>query len=108
MDLQEFLRHSGLRVTAPRLAVLAALEELPDRTKMRTRWRLRARAAGTLSTQAVYDNLHLLTEAGMVRRISQRVAQRFMNCAWATTTTTWSAGVRRADVSLASLAMRRA
>src|SRR5260221_11597968 len=67
--LHESLRQAGLRVTGPRLAVLTAVlaegqhrdaEAIADaaRTKL-----------GTLSTQAVYDNLHILEKAGLVRRI---------------------------------------
>ena len=69
MDSRELLRASGLRLTAPRLAVLSALEAMPahqsaDAIASEARARL-----GTLSTQAVYDNLRVLVEAGLVRRI---------------------------------------
>jgi len=66
------LRARGLRVTRPRLAVLAVLEEaragqqhLPVSAIVE---RARARA-GALSTQAVYDGLEALTRSGLVRRI---------------------------------------
>lgn len=68
-SLQEVLRRAGLRVTAPRLAVLLSVqgtgrhrdaEAIADAARSRL---------GTLSTQAVYDNLHILEEAGLVRRI---------------------------------------
>jgi len=62
------LRAADLRVTAPRLAVLAALPpgcHLDAETVAKTaRERL-----GSLSTQAVYDILRALTGAGLVRRI---------------------------------------
>ena len=62
------LRAAGLRVTAPRLAVLAVVREgdhlAVDEIAVRTRRRL-----GTVSTQAVYDVLHALAGAGLVRRI---------------------------------------
>ena len=62
------LRAADLRVTAPRLAVLAALPpggHLDVETVAATaRDRL-----GALSTQAVYDILRVLTTAGLVRRI---------------------------------------
>jgi Fur family ferric uptake transcriptional regulator len=67
--LQESLRRAGLRVTAPRLAVLMSVlgegqhrdaEAIADAARQRL---------GTLSTQAVYDNLHILEEAGLIRRI---------------------------------------
>lgn len=62
------LRAAGLRVTAPRLAVYAALEEGDhldaDAVAERARRRL-----GSVSTQAVYDTLHLFTRLGLARRI---------------------------------------
>lgn len=65
---QERLRAVGMRVTAPRLAVLAAVHDgghLPaDAVAVAARARL-----GSLSLQAVYDNLHALLEAGLIRRI---------------------------------------
>lgn len=67
-DLQELLKHAGLRVTSPRLAVLSALEGLPHQTVEAIAAVARERL-GSLSTQAVYDNLHLLVDAGLVRRI---------------------------------------
>jgi Fe2+ or Zn2+ uptake regulation protein len=69
ITIHESLRQAGLRVTAPRLAVLTAVlgegqhrdaEAIADAARKRL---------GTLSTQAVYDNLRILTEAGLVRRI---------------------------------------
>lgn len=69
---QDRLRAAGLRVTRPRLTVLAVLDEattahehLPVLDVER-----RARAAlGTLSRQAVYDCLEALAGAGLARRI---------------------------------------
>jgi len=62
------LRDAGLRVTAPRLAVLAELMEgkhlTADQVSIAVRGRL-----GTISTQAVYDVLGALTRAGLARRI---------------------------------------
>ncbi len=62
------LRTAGLRVTATRLAVLAAVREgdhlLVDEIAASARRRL-----GAVSTQAVYDVLHALTAAGLARRI---------------------------------------
>ncbi len=63
------LRAAGLRVTALRLAILAALEAThshPDVTWLVEEAR---RRLGTVSTQAVYDALASLTAAGLVRRI---------------------------------------
>ncbi len=69
LALPEQLRKAGLRVTAPRLAVLNAVQgdgqhRDADEIAICSRERL-----GTLSIQAVYDNLHVLVEAGLVRRI---------------------------------------
>lgn len=63
------LQAHGLRVTASRLAVLGALDELePHATVDEVETAARARI-GTLSTQAVYDILRALHAAGLVRRI---------------------------------------
>ena len=62
------LRDAGLRVTSPRLAVLMSLEEGQHLDADAIADAARARL-GTLSTQAVYDNLHILERAGLVRRI---------------------------------------
>lgn len=70
VDLREHdLREHGLRVTAPRLAALAAIAEDPhaDADTIATAVRKRL---GAVSRQAVYDVLHALTAAGLVRRIS--------------------------------------
>ncbi len=65
----ELLRRAGLRVTAPRLAVLAALAETTAHPDVETvAAAVRARL-GTISTQAVYDVLRALVEAGLARRI---------------------------------------
>jgi Fe2+ or Zn2+ uptake regulation protein len=67
--LSKSLRRAGLRVTGPRLAVLSAVQGVgqhrdADAIAVASRKRL-----GTLSTQAVYDNLRILVEAGLIRRI---------------------------------------
>jgi Fur family ferric uptake transcriptional regulator len=67
--LPEILRSHGLRVAAPRLAVYRAVAQAgdhPDAEEIACR----ARALiGTLTTQAVYDVLHVLTSVGLLRRI---------------------------------------
>ena len=69
LAVRERLHKAGLRVTAPRLAVLAAVAvEGQHRDAETIAVAARARL-GTLSTQAVYDNLHALVEVGLVRRI---------------------------------------
>ena len=62
------LREAGLRVTAPRLAVLSSVRDLdhPDVDDVVRAARLRL---GAVSTQAVYDVLRAFEEAGLVRRI---------------------------------------
>ena len=65
----ESIRSAGLRVTAPRLAVF---ESVMGEGQHRDAEEIAAAARkrlGTLSTQAVYDNLHTLEDAGLVRRI---------------------------------------
>lgn len=62
------LRASGLRVTAPRLAVLSALETAPHSTADDVASRVRE-ALGSVSTQAIYDVLRAFVTAGLVRRI---------------------------------------
>jgi Fe2+ or Zn2+ uptake regulation protein len=62
------LRSAGLRVTAPRIAVLDVIPPGShldaDAVAQLARKRL-----GRVSTQAVYDVLHALTGAGLLRRI---------------------------------------
>jgi Fur family transcriptional regulator, stress-responsive regulator len=65
----DLIRSRGLKATAQRQAVLDAVAELGGHPDVEAIAR-RARASlGTLSTQAVYDNLRALTEAGLLRRI---------------------------------------
>jgi Fe2+ or Zn2+ uptake regulation protein len=66
--LAEQLREAGLRVTAPRIAVLAEVTAVKHVTADQVATSVRARL-GTISTQAVYDVLSALTRAGLVRRI---------------------------------------
>jgi len=66
-DAHGLLREHGLRVTRPRLAVLAALATGPHSSAEGVL--TRARTLAPLSVQAVYDVLHTLTERGLVRRI---------------------------------------
>ncbi|MBA2769263.1 MAG: transcriptional repressor [Sporichthyaceae bacterium] len=62
------LRAAGLRVTRPRLAVIAALAEHPHAPVEPLVQAVRTRI-GTVSVQAVYDVLRTLGSAGLVRRI---------------------------------------
>ncbi|MGH8504287.1 MAG: Fur family transcriptional regulator [Gammaproteobacteria bacterium] len=65
---RDALRGAGLRVTAPRTAVLMWLSEHPHATADHIRSGVRGRL-GSVSTQAVYDVLAACTGAGLVRRI---------------------------------------
>jgi Fe2+ or Zn2+ uptake regulation protein len=67
--LADRLRARGLKATAPRLAVLEAVADLEGHPDVDTIARHARARLGTLSTQAVYDNLRVLTELGLVRRI---------------------------------------
>ncbi len=63
----ECLREAGLRVTQPRLAVLAVVRNRPH-LDAEAISQIARRGLGRLSTQAVYDVLHALTGAGLIRR----------------------------------------
>ena len=65
---EQLLRQAGLRVTRPRLAVLGALRERPHAGADTVLGVVR-RELGAVSTQAVYDVLHVLAERGVARRI---------------------------------------
>jgi Fur family transcriptional regulator, stress-responsive regulator len=67
-DATTLLRGASLRVTRPRVAVLDALADHPHADTDTIATAARA-GLGTVSTQAVYDVLRALTEAGLVRRI---------------------------------------
>jgi Fur family transcriptional regulator, stress-responsive regulator len=67
--LCDSLRRAGLRVTAPRLAVLTAAQGEGRHRDAEAIAEAARERLGSLSTQAVYDNLHILEDAGLVRRI---------------------------------------
>jgi len=62
------LRGAALRVTRPRVAVLAAVHDHPHADTSSIIGHVRA-GLGEVSHQAVYDVLAALTDAGLVRRI---------------------------------------
>jgi Fur family ferric uptake transcriptional regulator len=62
------LRAAGLRVTAGRVAVLQAVTGVPHATADDVVRTVRA-SLGSVSVQAVYDALHALTEADLLRCI---------------------------------------
>ncbi|MHA7306700.1 Fur family transcriptional regulator [Arthrobacter sp. TMN-49] len=67
--LEEMLRAVPLRVTRPRVAVLAAVSSHPHADADTIIGAVRA-VLGTVSKQAVYDVLAALVEADLVRRIA--------------------------------------
>src|SRR3954451_9842223 len=67
-ELEALLRAASLRVTRPRLAVLAAVYEHPHADTHSLIDAVRE-DLGDVSQQAVYDVLGALTDAGLVRRI---------------------------------------
>ncbi len=70
-DLEHILRGVALRVTRPRVAVLSAVHDHPHADTESLIGAVR-RDFGDVSHQAVYDVLHALTDAGLVRRIQPR------------------------------------
>jgi Fe2+ or Zn2+ uptake regulation protein len=67
-ELEGMLRESSLRVTRPRVAVLAVVHDHPHADTYSIIGLVREEL-GTVSQQAVYDVLRALTDAGLVRRI---------------------------------------
>jgi Fur family transcriptional regulator, stress-responsive regulator len=67
-ELTAALRDGGLRVTAPRLAVLSVVTEGKHMTAEQVALAARERV-GAISQQAVYDVLGALTRGDFVRRI---------------------------------------
>jgi Fur family ferric uptake transcriptional regulator len=68
VELERTLRAASLRITRPRVAVLAAVYEHPHADTHAIIGRVRE-DLGEVSQQAVYDVLRVLTDAGLVRRI---------------------------------------
>lgn len=66
--MSQALRAAGLRVTLPRLAMLAWLAEHPHSTAEAISAGLREQY-GAVSTQAVYDMVAACSDAGLLRRI---------------------------------------
>lgn len=67
-DAERLLRDASLRVTRPRVSVLAAVHAHPHADTDEIAGVVRA-DLGEVSTQAVYDVLRALTAAGLLRRI---------------------------------------
>ncbi|GAD86029.1 Fur family transcriptional regulator [Nocardia asteroides] len=70
-EFQQLLRGVSLRVTAPRVAVLAAVHEHPHADTDSIIRAVRSRLS-VVSHQAVYDSLRTLTAAGLLRCIQPR------------------------------------
>jgi len=68
LDVEQLLRGVDLRVTRPRVAVLAAVYDHPHADTDTIIGAVRGEI-GDVSTQAVYDVLRALSSAGLVRRI---------------------------------------
>ena len=68
VDYEQLLRGADLRVTQPRLAALAAVHDHPH-ADTGSLTRAIQDDLGEVSSQAVYDVLRALTDAGLVRRI---------------------------------------
>lgn len=67
-DPTDLLRHHQVPVTAQRLAVLRAVSKRPHSTAETIAGEVRAEI-GTISRQAVYNVLGVLTDKGLIRRI---------------------------------------
>jgi Fe2+ or Zn2+ uptake regulation protein len=68
-EITERLRDAGLRVTAPRVSVLAVLDESADHPRV-DQIIERVRGSGvSISTQAAYDVCEALHHAGLARKI---------------------------------------
>ena len=76
-DVERLLRENGLRVTAQRLAVMDAVSARPHATADDLAADVRA-GIGSISRQAVFDTLGVLTDRGLIRRIQPaRSAARY-------------------------------
>jgi Fur family transcriptional regulator, stress-responsive regulator len=68
-DVRNLLKASRLRLTAPRLAVLEVVANEGKHQDAEFIERAARQRLGSLSRQAVYDNLNALVAAGVLRRI---------------------------------------
>lgn len=76
-DALQLLRDRGIQVTAQRLAVLGAVSARPHAAADDLVGDVRA-SIGSVSRQAVFDALTMLTEEGLIRRIQPaRSAARY-------------------------------
>lgn len=68
VDAEQMLRDASLRVTRQRVAVLGVVHQHPH-SDTATIVDLVRGDVGDVSVQAVYDVLHALTDAGLLRRV---------------------------------------
>lgn len=68
MDYRLLLRSHGLRATGPRIAALKEANQAGHITVEELRKHITAQI-GSVSTQAVYDIVHVLTEKGLMREV---------------------------------------
>lgn len=68
-EWEDLLKQAGLRVTAPRIAVLEAVEQEGKHRDAEFIVSAARSRLSTLSRQAVYDNLNALVKANLIRRI---------------------------------------
>jgi Fur family ferric uptake transcriptional regulator len=67
-DVEQLLRSNGVQVTAQRIAIMSAVSANPHTTADELHEVVRA-DIGSVSRQAVYDSLGLLSEKNLIRRI---------------------------------------
>lgn len=68
MEDDDLLRRAGLRVTAARLAIMQTVRE-GDHLDVEAVYRGVRERVGQVSLQAVYDSLHALHGAGLLRKV---------------------------------------
>ncbi len=66
--VEELLRDRGVQVTAQRLAIVRAVSDRPHATADEVCDEVRS-VIGSISRQAVYDSLGVLSDKGLIRRI---------------------------------------
>lgn len=67
-DVDQLLRSHGVQVTAQRLAIMDAVSAHPHATADELLEQVRT-VIGSISRQAVYDSLGVLSDKGLIRRI---------------------------------------
>jgi Fe2+ or Zn2+ uptake regulation protein len=78
-ELRALIRAAGLRVTEPRLAVLAVVQQHPHSSADEIFARVRDRLS-TTSLQAVYGILTAFTTAGLLRRFDPAGSPALFEC----------------------------